>query len=62
MLQENLESTGCLLEKKNKRVEESGVENVRITTQVEELRKIIEELQETHAKVFHEKRRATNGV
>ena len=62
MLQENSKSTRCLLEKKNQRVEESSVENVRLTTQVEELRKIIEEFQETHAKVFHEKRRATNGV
>jgi chromosome segregation ATPase len=55
MLQEELDSTKCLLEKQNQRAEESIVENLRLNKQVEELSKKFGQLQETHVKILQEK-------
>lgn len=55
MLQREVDSISGLLETQNQRVEESIVENGKLSKQVEELNKRIVELQETHVKLVQEK-------
>jgi chromosome segregation ATPase len=54
-LQEEVNSTKCLLEKQNQRFAESTVENGRLNEQVEELSKKLGELHETNVKLVLEK-------